>query len=228
MQGYGQGFSSFTAQINQAFGGSPIQTTTSFASLPAMSAYDAVMVNLEGGLAPVEVANLQAFVEGGGRALLLGGYNPTWNVSMPQLAAVAGNISFDGSLGVSMVGRLGQNELTDGVSTLFGGIPNGWGYWGPGAGALGMFGYEASGRTYFTILLGGPSSNVLIAGDAGVFGDPVYSSGDNRLFASNVSEWLAASESDLQNTVTPEPGTALLSITGIAALLGLARRRRAA
>lgn len=223
-QGYGlSGYSAFTSTVDMAFSSSSVTVAASFESLASMSLFDALLLNIGSALTAGEIANIQAYSQGGGRVALLGGYHPTWNVWMPAIAQASGNITMNGAISPGFAVPVGASPLTSGVTSMT--DTDSFGYFGIGAGATSLF-VHGGAPAYTVMALGGPSSNVLVTGSSTFLLDANFYTADNEIFASNIAEWLADSESSLPVTATPEPASALLVLTGLLAF-GVVRRRRA-
>jgi hypothetical protein len=175
----GPGWTNMTAALDTATANN-FDTVANFENLSVMMTYDALWLDLRGvtTLTPTEYSNIQAFIATGKRVVMFG-ENNNWTAWNQQILGMNGGTYAGDTASVSAT-RLVINELTNNApefSSVAGGIATG-----------GTALYDPN----FATLWG---DNVLTILDVNLFSDANWVAPNYAAFATNVANWIAASES---------------------------------
>lgn len=177
--GYGKGdWEDMTELLDTAFGGSENITVVEDFELETLTDYDSVWIDMgdfESELSEDEVDKIQAFIETGGRVVMVG-ENDLWTTWNNSILGVV-NSSVDEETGGTLDTAY-DHALTESVSTV--NIPTG----GTADGGLSLF-------TSAVATLWGDSENVLIMLDGNTWADTFIGDEDNQRYAQNVANWIA-------------------------------------
>jgi len=198
VDGYGgSAWSNMTSALDLATGNN-VTVVSNFENLTDMLTYDALWLDLRGRgindppdlLSAVEVANLTSFINTGKRVVMIGEWGniinephfvEDWNIQI--LSIVGGTFvgTPDEALTAIMYPVI-SHDLTNGISQ----IDLTGNSIGVAMGGTSLFDYN------FATLWG---NNVLTILDEGIFNDNFWSDADNSIFATNVANWIANSNS---------------------------------
>ncbi|MCU0646724.1 MAG: PEP-CTERM sorting domain-containing protein [Gemmatimonadaceae bacterium] len=207
------GFSNMQNAITSAFGGAAnIFAVADISSLAALSTSTALYLDLgalsNGAMTAAEQATLTQYIASGRRVFFLG-ENDSWAPWNGSFLSVVGGAAGPNLTGSPPMTPIVANALTAGVTSVT----------TVGAGS-------ATGGTQLfnqnVVQLRGASNSVVSAFDYNMFSNAQWANTSNAQFGQNVATWLAA-----PTVVIPEPDTVALLAAGLAAVVVIARRRRA-
>lgn len=232
-------YATFEGMLTADHGAGSITKATTVGGLGDLSQYDAVItMPIEyGGLNATEIANMTAFINDGGKALLMGeyGYNGSpsvWHTYDASIDDVVDEDFIQMRGGVSQRTPTASHALLNGVTT----VQSVWGNNIPDPTASSYDHtrlFEEAG--VYTI----GDGEALLLGDFGMFSDDLYIGKtqieyyDNAVFAQNVSLWLDDASSnepdpdDGEDAGSSLPAPFALGLMGVGlAGLGAAKKRR--
>lgn len=209
---FGSSWSNYTTAMQAAH---TLTQTANFENMAQLNAHDAVFVNQElfGHLSALEIANLNAYISSGHKAVLIG-ENSSWNPWNSDLMTVVGGGSFTSGCDWTAGTPTTSHILTTGITAV-----------NPACGD------PINGSANATILFNNGMAGLynVGAGEALVilesnWIDNSYSTPGNIQFGNNIIAWLGQDLAP-DTAAVPEPGTLALFGLGLGGLAAAMRRK---